>query len=359
MKQSFDDELNNSFAKLNQNLRMKSEYHEQLRKHILLESKFAIKKKPSSKKIWLSVIVALLLLLESSPLYSTTMASLPAKILPLQIPVGNSSTVDSLHSKIMEILEQSGYEASSVGTRPNPYTIEIVLMKGEDSLVSMKKVLVPQLEQLLYDQGTDQYQLTITLFEGSEELPERHRKLGTLMDDVDAIISSAFLTYGYSDLAQHATYGITEGIFTNTLEIDMPDHVKEAEVIQQFVIDSIDNDNLGIKDVKLRYYNAEHRSQDNRWAYIVSDIQAALAGKSVYNVTGISYKVKGGVTNVWIKTALPENPDKQIITDIEAALYTYLASKEIKDTIQSDRYKIQLVNKDEINLLQVSNISGE
>lgn len=359
MKQSFDDELNNSFEKLKQNLHMKAEYHGKLRKSILLESKKTVEKKLSSKKIWLSVAATLLLLVGSSPLYSPTMASLAAKILPLQIPVGNSSTVDSLHSKIMEILEQSGYEASSVGTRPNPYTIEIVLMKGADSLVSMKKVLVPQLEQLLYDQGTDQYRLNITLFEGSEELPERHRKLGTLMDEVDVVISSAFLKYGYSDLAQHATYGIKEGFFSNVLEIDIPDHVKEAEAIQKFVIEAIDEDSLNIKEVKVHYYNAKHRSQDNRWAYIVSDIHAALAGKSIYNVTGISYKVKGGVTNVWIKTALPEYPDKQIISDIETALQTYLATKEIKETIQSDHYKIQLINEDETHLLQVSNIPGE
>ena len=110
MKQSFDDELNNSFDKLNHDLRMKPEYHEQLRERILLESKTTMKKKPSNKKICLSVAVALLLLLGSSPLYSPTMASLAAKILPLQIQVNNSSTVDSLHSKIMQILEQSGYE---------------------------------------------------------------------------------------------------------------------------------------------------------------------------------------------------------------------------------------------------------
>jgi len=359
MKQSFDDELNNSFDKLNQNLRMKPENHEQLRERIMLESKTAIKQKPSNKKIYLSVAVALLLLLGSSPLYSTTMASLAAKILPLQIQTGNSSAVESLQSKMMEILEKSGYEASSIGTSPNPYTIEIVLMKGEDSLVSMKKVLVPQLEQVLYEQGIDQYQLNITQFEGSEEQPERHRKTGMLMDDVEAIISGAFLTSGYSDLAQHATYGIKEGLFKNILEIDMPDHVKEGEEIQQYVIESIAKADLDIKDVKLRYYNAEHRSQDYRWGSIVTDIHAALAGKSIYNVTGISYKVKGGVTNVRIKTALPENPDKQIITEIETALHTYLASKEIKDRIQSDHYKIHLENKEKTNLLQVSNISGE
>jgi tripartite-type tricarboxylate transporter receptor subunit TctC len=69
--------------------------------------------------------------------------------------------------------------------------------------------------------------------------------------------------------------------------------------------------------------------------------------------------VKGGVTSVWIKTALPENPDKQIIIEIEAAIQTYLASKEIKDTIKSDHYMIQLVNKEKTNLLQVSNSTGE
>ena len=152
---------------------------------------------------------------------------------------------------------------------------------------------------------------------------------------------------------------MSKKVFSYILEIDMPDHVKEAEAIQDFIIESIAKDDLDIKDVQLRYYNAEHRSQDNRWSYIATEIHGALAGKSIYNVTGISYKVKDGLSQVWIKTAFSERPDEQIISDIETALRTYLTSNEIQETIQSDRYTIQLLAKDKTVLLEVSTIAGE
>jgi hypothetical protein len=357
MKRSSDDELNESFEKLNHSIRLKPEFHEHLRNRILLESKTTVKK-TSTKKIWISVATAILLLVGSSPFYSPTMASLAAKILPLEIPVKESPS-DSLHAKIIQFVEQAGYELSSVGTKPNPYTIEIVLMKGEDSLSSMKKVLEPDIEQFLHEQGIDQYKLNISQFEGSVELPEKYRKSSALMESVGPIISDAFLTYGYSDLAQHATFGISEKFLSNILEIDMPDHVKEAKEILNMVIESIAKDDLDIKDVQLRYYNAEHRSQDNRWGYIATNIYKALAGKSIYNATGISYKVKDGLSQVWIKTAFSERPDEQIISEIETALRTYLTSKEMQETIQSDRYTIQLLAKDKTVLLEVSTIAGE
>ena len=358
MKQSFDDELNISFKKLNRSIRMKPEYHAQLRERILFESK-TMKKKSANKKIWLLAAATILLLLGSSPLYSTTMASLAAKIIPLKIRGSDTSNTDPLHSKISQIVEESGYKISSIGTTPSPFTIHIALQKGEKSLISMKEVLVPKIEKLLFNQGIDQYKLDITQVDNSEKKLNKHSKSNNLMDDVGVIISDAYKAYGYSDLALHATYGINEGLFSNTLEIDMPNDVKEAEDIKNFVIKSIDKEGLDIKKVKLRYYNKKHRDQEDRWAYVVDDVYKALQGKSTYNVTGISYKVEKGVSYVWIKTALSDHPDKQIISEIKTALHTYLASKEINDKIKSDQYEIQLLNKDKNISLQVSSTSKE
>lgn len=358
MKQPFDDSLNESFKKLNQRIRIKPEYNDKLRKLILSKSMTDGKRKRPNKKSWLLVAVAILLLFGSSPFYSTTMASLASKIIPLKIQGSNSFKNDVLHTGIVQIVEQSGYNVSSVGTTPNPFTVHIVLLKGEDSLSVMKKVIEPEIEKLLSEQGIDQYKLNITAkVEESEEMPEEYHKLSSLMDDVGVIISKAFEMYGYSDLAQHATFGIKEESFSNTLEIEMPDHVKEAEKIQKFVVDSIDKEDLDIKSVELRYYNAEHRSQDNRWGHIVSDIYGSLAGKSIYSVTGISYKVKDGVTHVSIKTGLSDQPNELVLSEIENAIREFLESEEIKDSIQNDKYEIQLLNKDKESLLQISSSS--
>lgn len=353
MKQLFDNNLDESLKKLNKGIQMKPEYRKNLKERILKQTN--IKQKKSNKKILALVAVAsILLLLGSSPLYSTTMASLAAKIIPLEIKHSQLSDTDALHSKISKVVEQSGYEVSSIGTTPNPFTVHIVLLKNDDSLSSIKKVLEPKIEKLLYKQGIDQYSLDITQVKKSLEA---NIKTDSLMDKAGAIISEGYKMYGYSDLAEHGTYGITKGLFGNTLEIDMPDHVKEAKEIKKFVNDSIDKYNLNIKKVTLHYYNAKHLEQENRWAYIVNDIHEALAGKSIYNVTGISYKVKDGVTYIWIKTALSDQPNKQVISEIDEALRKYLESEKVKKSIQNDQYEIELLDKEKNSLLKVSSSS--
>lgn len=355
MKHSSNEELDVSFKKLNTAMPMQPDTHEQLRNRIMDECTEPIEKKSSHQKMWISLAVALFLLIANSPFYSTTMASLAAKFLPLEIPV-NPSFSHSLHAEMMEIIEHAGYEVSSVGSTPNPFTIRIVLVKEEESLSTIKQTLVPLFKQLLYDEGIDQYELDISLMEFEEN---DYAKFGTsneVMSQANGIIRKAFMTYNYPDLAENSTFGMTT---KSTLEIVMPVHVKEAEAIKRIVIEEIQKEDLAITEVKLRLYNEKHRNQDNRWSYHVSTIYDALAGKSRYNVTGISYKVKKGMTNVWIQTALPQSVDKQVLADIEEALLTYLSNPEVQEATQDDHYTIQLESKDKEVLLEISSDVAE
>ena len=355
MKHSSNEELDVSLKKLNTAMLMKPDTHEQLRKRVMDKCTEPIAKKSSHRKTWVSLAVALFLLIASSPIYSTTMASLAAKILPLEIPV-NPSFSDSLLAEMMKIIEQTGYEVSSVGSTPNPFTIRIVLVKEEDSLSTIKQTLEPLIKQLLYDEGIDQYELDISLMEFDEN---DYAKFGTsheVMHQANDIIRKAFITYDYPELAENITFGMPTKF---TLEIDMPDHVKEAEAIKRIVIEEIEKEDLAITEVKLQLYNEKQRNQDNRWSSHVSTIYDALAGKSRYNVTRISYKVKKGMTYIWIKTGLSENADKQVLADIEEALHTYLSDSEVKEATQDDHYTIQLESKDKEVLLVISSDGSE
>ncbi|WP_075619458.1 hypothetical protein [Paenisporosarcina indica] len=353
MNRRLDDDLQESLKNLDQKIRMKAEYQDQLRKRVLGEIQRPVTKTSSNRKIWISAAVVLLLFLGSSPFYSTTMASLVAKIIPLEIKVNDAT----IHESIMAVIEREGYEASFVGTIPNPYTIEISLMEAEDNLSTMKEVLEPKIENLLYEKGIDSYKLKITQFEGSVETPEKYIESNERMESVGTIIRDAFSHFGYTELAQAVTFGISEEFLSKTLELDMPDHIEEAEDILSFVKDGIKTEDLDIKHVELRYYNEKHRQQDNRWSYIASDIHESMAGKSTYNITGISYKVKGGVANVSIKTVLPENTEEQIISEIETALRKFLSSEEVREMIQNDQYSIVLLSKSKTELLQISNVA--
>ncbi|MEI5908506.1 DUF4030 domain-containing protein [Bacillus spongiae] len=348
MKKSLDDELNQSFQSLNQKLRMKREYHDHLKKRILLESKTAVKQKRINKKVVLSIALTALLLLISSPLYSTTMASLAAKIIPLEMK-SNSSII----GKIFEVGEQSGYKPLHVKISYNPYTITIWLEKGEDSLAKIQGILEPEIKELLYNEGIDQYTLNFT--QEDKEYKERQSESDTF-DKMREIISTAFSTFGYSDWAEYASFGIGK----DTLYLDMPMHVKEAEEIKSDVMKSIKNEKLKINEVKLEYIysDVEDQRQRSRWEGITSDIHQALAGKSIYNVTNIfSLNVQRGVSYVSIQTGagMSDPPDKQILSEIDSALRTFLDSDEVKKKIQDDQYEIRLLNKYDGTLLVVSN----
>ena len=52
----------------------------------------------------------------------------------------------------------------------------------------------------------------------------------------------------------------------------MPDHIQESTEIIADIEKEIESQNLDIKDIEVNTFNFEHRRQDNRWAYIASDI---------------------------------------------------------------------------------------
>jgi len=351
MNQRLDDDMEESLKELNRNIRLKPEYETQLRDRVLKKQPHL--KTSSNKKIWLSVAAVLLLFLGSSPFYSTTMASLVEKFIPLEIKTDDAS---NNYESLLAIIKDAGYEVSSIGSKPNPYQIEISLMEGEESLSAMKEVLVPKIKIHLNEQGIDDYQLNITLAEQIEVLPQGHRELNETMERAGSIISEAYTRFGYTDLAKSMTFGISGEASSRILEIDLPDHIKESEEIVSSIKSAIKEENLDIKKVEIRYYNEKHRNQDNRWGSIVGDVYQSLAGKSTYKVNGISYKVKDGVTNVWIKSTLPENMDTQVISNIEIALREYLSSEELSSKIQNDQYEIELLSKSKKVLLQVSNV---
>ncbi|MCH4827959.1 hypothetical protein [Planococcus halocryophilus] len=352
-----DKEIKGLLKNLDGQLRMKPVHHEKLRNRILIESEanqeHHRKRKPSRNRTWLAVAVGLLLLIGTSPFYSPAMASFMERIIPLEITL-NSSKTDSLHEEILQIAMDNGYSVSSVSTTPEPFTVHLAFTEGEVSLTEMEQIVAPLIRDFLYEQGIDQYQLDMTVVEESEYQPS---KTSLLMDKVEVVLSEIYLSYGYTDLAAHATYGIKDGWFSNTLEVDMPDHVEESEEIKQLLIDIIEKEQWDIQKVELRSYNVAHRGQEDRWAVISSEIHDALAGKAIYRTTGVSYKVKDGMTQVKIKTALPEKPEPQLLSEVEAAIQTYLATNEINSIIQEDQYRIQLLSEKKTILLEVTKAS--
>lgn len=346
--------LDEQFSDLEEELKMTDQSKRLLRNKILQNTH--ISKKRNFKNYTLVATMVCVFILIMSPYYSTTMASLGAKIIPISITPSFSENQDNsdLTSQLVKLVEGEGYTVSSVGITPSPYTIEISLILKDSTLKQATDDLEPKITNDLYENGYDKYELIVS--EASEApTNEQGDATSSLYDKVREIVKEVFSSYGYAKEADYELAGLKETWFSHIVLIDMPDHIQESTEIIADIEKEIEAQNLDIKDIEVHTFNFEHRRQDNRWAYIASDIYNAMAGKSTYQLTGVSYKVKEGHSYVSIKTDLTKLPSEETIQEIELAIKEYLALPDAKEQIQSDKYTIQLLLKNEKSFVKVTN----
>lgn len=348
--------LDEQFSDLEQELKMTDKSKRLLRNKILQNTH--ISKKRNLKMYTLVATTVCFLILIMSPFYSTTMASLVSKIIPISITPSFSSNQENsnLTFQLVKLVEGEGYTVSSVGITPSPYTIEISLIL-KDSILKLKQAtdeLEPKINNYLYENGYDEYELKfLEVTEASTN--DQADDTSSLYDKVREIVKEVFSSYGYTKEADYELAGLKETWFSNIVLIDMPDHIQQSKQIIADIEKEIESQDLDIKDIEVNTFNFEHRRQDNRWAYIASDIYDAMAGKSTYQLTGVSYKVKARHSYVYIKTDLTKSPSEESIQQIELAIQEYLALPDTKEQIQSDKYTIQLLLKNEKSFVKITN----
>ncbi|MEK5079115.1 DUF4030 domain-containing protein [Solibacillus sp. FSL W7-1436] len=347
----FTDE---QFSELEEELKITEKSKNQLKYKILQNIN---KREKHNRKRYFGIVVAVcMLFIITSPFYSPTMARVAERILPISITpsYSNGQYNPDLTSQLAELVEREGYSFNSVGIKPSPYTIEISLILKDSTLKQATENLEPKVTNFLYENGYDQYELIIS--EGTEEqIPPKTEEDDTY-EKVREIVKEVFSAYGYAKEADYELAGLQETWFSNIVLIDMPDHVDESNEIVKDIEKEIEAQDLNIKDIKVSTFNLKHRLQDNRWGYISSDIYNAMAGKSTYQVTGLSYKVRKGHSYVSIKTDFEQPPSEGIIEKIELAVQDYLALTDTKEVIQSDKYTIQFLLKNgEESFIKIKN----
>lgn len=344
---NFSDE---HFKELEKQLKVTNKSKEQLRWKILHN---AHKSKKRNLKYYSLIALACMLLIITSPFYSSTMASIAGKLSPISVTPSFSDDEynPNLSSQLFELVEKEGYIVDFVGVTPSPYTIEISLTLKESTLKKAKDDLEPKITNYLYENDYDHYKLKIS------KAPKKYRgdKTTDLYDEASAIVKKVFASYGYAKEANYELAGLKQAWFSNSVTLDMPDHIEESTEIIADIEKEIKSQNLDIKNIEVNTFNFEHRLQDNRWAYIASDIYDAMAGKSTYQLTGMSYKVKKGHSYVDIKTDFDIRPSEEIIQEIELAMQEYFALPEIQEVVQSDKYTIQLLLKNEEPFIHITN----
>lgn len=347
----FTDE---QFSELGEELKITEKSKDQL-KYKILQNVNKSKKNNRKRYVWIVVAVCMLFIV-TSPFYSPTMARVAERILPISITpsYSNGQYNPDLTSQLAELVEREGYSFNSVGITPSPYTIEISLILKDSTLKQATEDLEPKVTNYLYENGYDQYELKIS--EGTEaQIPPRTEEDDTY-EKVRKIVKEVFSAYGYAKEADYELAGLQETWFSNIVLIDMPDHVDESNEIVEDIEKEIEAQDLNIKDIEVNTFNLKHRQQDNRWGYISSDIYNAMAGKSSYQVTGLSYKVRKGHSYVSIKTDFEQPPSEEIIQEIDLAVQEYLALPDTKEVIQDDKYTIQFLLKNgEESFIKIKN----
>lgn len=347
----FSDE---QFSELGEELKITEKSKDQL-KYKIFQNVQKSKKHNRKRYVWIAVAVCVILML-TSPIFSPTMARIAERILPISITPSYSDGQynPDLTSQLNELAEKEGYTVNFVGITPSPFTIEISLILKDSTLKQATNDLEPKITNYLYENGYDQYELKF-----SEEIKVPYytnNKVDDTYEKVREIVKQVFTGYGYAQEADYELAGINRTWFSNIVLIDMPDHIKQSEQIIVDIEKEIESRKLDVKDIEVTTFNFDHRRQENRWAYISSDIYNAMAGKSSYQLTGLSYKVRKGHSYVSIKTNFDQPPSEEIIKEIEMAIQDYLALKETKDVILDDKYIVQfLLKNEEESFIKITN----
>ncbi|MDX1774919.1 hypothetical protein [Oceanihabitans sediminis] len=340
------------FRDLKDDLKIKKNDLNQLKRNIIQNS---YQKNTSKKPVVFVAVTLCTLLLITSPWYSPAMANLATKIVPIEIqPSFTSNNENSdLTTQLAQFIVNEGYEVNSIGILPDSNSIEISLISGEQSIKQMEGILKPEINQYLSENGYDLYTINFIAF--NDEISEKKSDTSVLYDKVSEIVKLVFSAYGYSKEADYELTGIQETWFSNILQIDMPDHIKESKEIIADIQTAIEKQNLDIKDIEVKSFNLEHRIQDYRWAYIASDIYDSMSGKSTYQLTGLSYSVKNGHAYVNLKTNWSLRPSDDLINEIKMAINNYLNSPETLEQIKDDPYKIQFLSVDGESFIEIKN----
>ncbi|WP_406686494.1 DUF4030 domain-containing protein [Rossellomorea vietnamensis] len=341
------------FKELEEQLKVTDGSKEQLRSKIM-QSTNEKKKIHFKKYVWIAA--ACILFLVTSPFYSTTMASIVAKVLPITITpqISEGKPNPNLTSDLFKLVEKEGYRVSSVGTTPSPFTIEVSIHLEDSKLKQAKEDLESKITSYLYENGYDDYELKITeapeipTHEGSDGLNKEY-------DKVREIVKEVFASYGYAEEAEYELAGMKGTGASTVVTIDMPDHIDELKEIIADIEKEIERQDLDVKEVEVNTFNLQHRLQDNRWSMISSDIYDAMVGKSTYKLAGLSYQVKDGHSYVWIKTDLDKPLPQEQIAEIKKAIQDYMALSETKEQIRDDEYTIEFLLKNGKSFVVITN----
>lgn len=329
-----------NFKELAEQLKVKQPHLNRLKTSIQQQ---ATRQQKSKKPMWLAAFAIFCLIVGTFPFYSPALADFVAKVKPLAIGEQNGGS-PALSSDITDYLVANGYNVSSVGVLTKGNVIEIGFNEGIDY---DERELEELVKSYLAEQGYDLYTIDFVETKQTEYVGN------PIYDEARELVKTVFADFGYAEEAQYELAGLQETWFSNILLLDMPDHIKESDEIVKVIESEIEEQSLNIKKVQVHKFNLAHRLLDNAWGTAASVIYNAMAGKSAYELKGLSYSVKKGHANITLQTAWTEVPSNELASEIEREIIKYLQSDEVMAYLPEQSYTIRFVNNEQ-TLLEIT-----
>ncbi len=331
------------FKELNDEFRLTEKAKSSLRNRILTSSPKIRSKKP----YWITAVITIIIIL-FSPLYSTTMADVANKILPLEIK--NTNGEHKLIDQLDELFKKNGYKNVTIGeTFGNNYKISIGLSNVSDKeLKKSQSKMTPSIKKLLTEQGIDDYHLDFYSNEVSHD--KSHEKWDTNIDKVSTFTKTIFKKYGYSGDEYDTLAGLQKNWFSYTIYLEMPDDI--PKLTQKNIINDLKEaakkQDIKLKEIKVHHFNIRKREIEDIMMGIARDLGEAVKGKSYFNMKTTMHMARKEHGYAYIETKFTAPPSNEIQQELKNAISTYLKRSSVQKELNGIDYTVgvRLANGD-------------
>lgn len=280
-----------------------------------------------------SIAVACLLFIGGA-FVSPAMAQIASKIPYLNLLFESKPVID----EISDALNEEGYKWDGLVVSVRPREVS-VMIEGSDKYYREVKEPVTELIQGILDaKGYDAYKIRVSKMSPIEEVPGKE---SDEYDKIYAIVLEVLEKYGYDSLGQ------VNGINDDLIEFELPKTETRKEEIENAVIESLKQKQVGEFRIKIHTYNPQKREREGRWMPVVETISDGLTAKKRYKVKSVGYTNKHEYFSISIDTNLsPSNKNTDdVVNEIEQTVQDFLSSDEIQKMIQGDQYEIVIYDK--------------
>ncbi|MDH2363432.1 DUF4030 domain-containing protein [Priestia megaterium] len=277
----------------------------------------------------------------SSAFISPAMAQVVAEIPYL----GQIFKKQPVSDEILNTLRRKGYKIDSLGQTyyGGRKQIEISIEGSDKYFKSVKGDITKTAKDILATRQYDTYTVKVKRHDPSADVykPDPRKEK---YDKINQQFTMELKKHNYDVLS------VTIGGFQQRVELEVPDTEKRIEEIKQVINDVLARNNEENTPIKVYKINLKKQEQEGRWSDIILDVEEDLLGKDKYHVKLVGYSVHPE-PQVVIYTSLSNSHDnKEFANELEQIVHEFLETKEMKDKIKGDSYKIIIYDKDKKKL---------